>query len=89
MHTIVIYIALTAIIVMMIVCALLVVLADTRMTRVLALDTFTLIQVALLALFGYAQDTTHYLDAALVLALLAFVGTLAAARYESEGRLFS
>jgi multicomponent Na+:H+ antiporter subunit F len=59
------------------------------MTRVLALDTFTLIQVALLALFGYLQDVVHYLDAALVLALLAFVGTLAAARYEAEGRLFS
>lgn len=89
MSTIISSIAIAAIIVLMGICAILVVRADSRMTRVLALDTFTLVQVGLLALFGYLQDAIHYLDAALVLALLAFVGTLAAARYEGEGKLFS
>ena len=56
--------------------------------RILALDTLTLILTALLVLYGTAERTSYYLDVALVLALLAFVGTLAAARYYGERRIF-
>jgi multicomponent Na+:H+ antiporter subunit F len=89
MQTLFLYGAIAIIIGLMLICAVLVVRADTLMTRVLALDTFTLIQVGLLALFSYIQGNPFYLDAALVLSLLAFVGTLGAARYEGEGKLFS
>jgi multicomponent Na+:H+ antiporter subunit F len=57
-------------------------------TRILALDTLTLILVAFLALSADAADESYALDAALILALLSFVGTLAAARYYSRGSLF-
>jgi multicomponent Na+:H+ antiporter subunit F len=55
--------------------------------RILALDTLTLIVTALLVLYGTAERTSYYLDVALVLALLAFVGTLAA-RYYGERKIF-
>jgi multicomponent Na+:H+ antiporter subunit F len=56
--------------------------------RILALDTLTLVLVALLVLYGDAQREVYYLDVALILALLAFVGTLAAARYYGERKIF-
>ncbi|BBL80600.1 hypothetical protein RxyAA322_24540 [Rubrobacter xylanophilus] len=56
--------------------------------RILALDTLTLVMVGILVLFVDAFRTPYFLDAALILALLAFVGTVAAARYRSERRLF-
>ncbi|ABG06050.1 Membrane bound protein complex subunit mbxB [Rubrobacter xylanophilus DSM 9941] len=56
--------------------------------RILALDTLTLVMVGILVLFVDAFRTPYFLDAALILALLAFVGTVAAARYHSERRVF-
>lgn len=57
-------------------------------SRILALDTLTLVLVALLTLYGAAQRSPYYLDAAFILALLAFVGTVAAALYHGERRIF-
>ncbi len=65
-----------------------VVRARSVMVRILALDTLTLILVAFLILYADATRTPYYLDAALALALLSFVSTLAAARYHAEGRIF-
>lgn len=56
--------------------------------RILALDTLVLVLVALLVLYASANRSPYYLDAALILSLLAFVGTLAAARYHGERRIF-
>lgn len=55
--------------------------------RVLALNIVTTMLVGILALFASARVSAHYLDAALVLALLSFVGTMAAARFDAEGRI--
>ncbi len=62
--------------------------ARSAMVRILALDTLTLLLIAFLILYADANRTAFYLDAALALALLSFISTLAAARYHSEGRLF-
>lgn len=56
--------------------------------RILAIDTAALLVIALLVLYSYWQRAPYFLDAALVLALLGFVGTLGAARFHGEGRLF-
>lgn len=56
--------------------------------RILALDTLTLLLAAILILHAAVTGSSHTLDAALVLVLLAFISTLAAARYHGEGRLF-
>ena len=60
----------------------------SALTRILALDTLTLILIAFLALAAARAGSPYALDAALVIALLAFVGTVAAARYYSRGSLF-
>ena len=67
----------------------LVVRARSAMVRILGLDVLTLILVALLILYADANRAPYFLDAALALALLSFISTLAAARYHSERRLFS
>lgn len=49
--------------------------------RVVALDLITILLVALLTLFALSSQVETYLDAALVLALVAFLGTVALARF--------
>lgn len=66
----------------------LVIRARTAMTRILALDTLALVLIALLALYTVTTETSYYLDAAILLALLSFIATLVASRYYSEGRIF-
>lgn len=55
--------------------------AKTIQARLLALDTLTLILIAFLILFVHASREYYYLDAVLILALLSFISTLAAAWY--------
>lgn len=56
--------------------------------RIIVSDLLASIVIALLALLSYWRETSYYLDAALALALLSFVSTLAAARYYAEGGPF-
>lgn len=65
-----------------------VVRARTALTRVLALDMATLLLIGMLILYSDSRRVGYYLDAALVLSLLSFLATVAAARYHSEGEIF-
>lgn len=56
--------------------------------RVVAFDLLAVLVVALLALLSYLRDVGYYLDAAVALALLSFVATVAAARYLASGGPF-
>lgn len=53
--------------------------------RVLALDTLYLSLVALVVMLGLRWQTPLLFEAALIVALLGFVGTVALARYLSRG----
>lgn len=53
----------------------------TLADRVVALDLVTMIIVVILTLFGMAMDDSAYLDAAIALGLVAFLATVAFARY--------
>jgi multicomponent K+:H+ antiporter subunit F len=53
--------------------------------RVLALDTLYVNAVALLVLFGIQLDGTVYFEAALLIALLGFIGTVALCKYITRG----
>jgi multicomponent K+:H+ antiporter subunit F len=57
----------------------------TTPDRVLALDTLYLNMVALVVLLGLRWQTPLLFEAALIVALLGFVGTVALARYLSRG----
>ncbi len=56
--------------------------------RILALDTLIVVLIGLLVLWSNAEEVAFFMDAALMLAVLAFIGTLAAAHFYSDGRLF-
>lgn len=49
--------------------------------RIVALDLVAYLAIGFLATFAVLADESTYIDAALVLALLAFLGTVAVARY--------
>ncbi|SDF41307.1 multicomponent Na+:H+ antiporter subunit F [Lentzea fradiae] len=56
--------------------------------RIVALDLLAVIVIALLALLSYLRGQPYYLDAAVALALLSFVATVATARYLDKGGPF-
>jgi multicomponent K+:H+ antiporter subunit F len=53
----------------------------TAPDRILALDTLYVNGMALLILLGIRQGSTLYFEAALVIAMLGFVGTVALAKF--------
>ena len=53
--------------------------------RILALDTMYMNSIALLILLGIEFDTLLLFEAALVVALLGFMGTVALAKYVTRG----
>lgn len=71
-------------------CACVVLLLRARSTgsRIVALDMLVLLVIGLLVLWSDTEQVSYFLDAALLLALLAFMGSLAAARFHGGGRLF-
>lgn len=53
--------------------------------RILALDTLAIDAIAILVLFGLQHQSTFYFEAALLIALLGFVGTVALCKYLLRG----
>ncbi len=53
----------------------------TAADRILALDTLYINTVAVLILFGMRLGTAIYFEAALIIAMLGFVGTIALSKY--------
>jgi multisubunit Na+/H+ antiporter MnhF subunit len=63
--------------------------ARTTAERLVALDTAVLMLIGLLGLVAAESRRPYALDAALVLALLSFVSTVAASRYLGDRRPFT
>ncbi|KPD23239.1 K+/H+ antiporter subunit F [Idiomarina zobellii] len=55
--------------------------------RILALDTIYINSLALLLLLGLYQSTQTYFEAALLIAMFGFVGTIAAGKFLLRGDL--
>ncbi|WP_297791546.1 K+/H+ antiporter subunit F [uncultured Marinobacter sp.] len=53
--------------------------------RVLALDTLYINAIALIILLGITLGTRMYLEAAILIAVMGFVGTVAMAKYLKRG----
>ena len=53
--------------------------------RILALDTLSINAIALLALLGIQQSSTLYFEAALLIALIGFVSTVALCKFLLRG----
>jgi len=55
--------------------------------RILAVDTLTINAIALVLLLGIALGSDLYFEAALILALMGFVGTVALCKYLLAGSI--
>jgi multicomponent Na+:H+ antiporter subunit F len=88
LHEIVFYFAFAWMTVLLVVSVAAVIRLRSTAGRILALDTITLILVALLVLYADANRSSYYMDSALVLSLLAFIATLVLARYHGERKVF-
>ncbi|MBE1426078.1 multisubunit potassium/proton antiporter, PhaF subunit [Desulfomicrobium apsheronum] len=53
--------------------------------RILALDTMAINTIALLILLGIHQNLTEYFEAALLIAMMGFIGTVALCKYLLRG----
>lgn len=53
--------------------------------RILALDTMYINTIALCIMFGIYQNTTVYFEAALLIAVMGFVGTVALSKHLLRG----
>ena len=83
MHDWVFYVALVWLMGLLGVLVVLAARARSLLDVVLALDTLALVFVAVMGLFSAWRGITGYLDAALVLALVSYVQTVAATRFYS------
>ena len=57
----------------------------TAADRILALDTLVINAIAFIILFGIQETTTIYFEAALLLAMVGFVGTAAYCKFLLRG----
>ncbi len=57
----------------------------TLLDRVMALDKLYINAVALLVLIGIHYDSTVYFEAALLIALMGFISTVAVCKYVTRG----
>ncbi|SEI79567.1 multisubunit potassium/proton antiporter, PhaF subunit [Sphingomonas sp. OV641] len=57
----------------------------TAADRILALDTMVINAIAFIILFGIKERTTSYFEAALLLAMVGFVGTAAYSKFLLRG----
>lgn len=88
MHEIVYYAAMVWMSGLLCVCIGMVIRTNSSVVRILGFDALTLIVIALLILYSTTTESSYYLDAALMLALVSFVSTVVAARYYSEREIF-
>ncbi len=61
--------------------------ADNLGDRVLALDTMVINVIALMVLYGQAIGTDIFFEAAMIIAMLGFVSTVAYARFVLRGNI--
>ena len=80
-----IQIALTAIALSMLLTLYRLIKGPSTPDRILALDTLYVNVVALLIVLGIQDNSAIYFEAALLIALMGFVGTVALARYLARG----
>lgn len=60
-------------------------IGPTRADRILALDTMVINAIALIVLYGILHGTMMYFEAAVLLAMVGFVGTVAYCKFMLRG----
>ena len=60
-------------------------IGPSRADRILALDTMVINSIALIVLYGMREGTMMYFEAAVLLAMVGFVGTVAYCKFMLRG----
>jgi multisubunit Na+/H+ antiporter MnhF subunit len=81
-------IALAAMILLLIPCIYRVLAGPSPADRLQAIDTITTLLIGIIILLALIQRSGMLVDVGMALAAFGFIGTLALARYVSEGRVF-
>lgn len=69
-------------------CIYRILVGPTIADRVIAVDSITTIIIVMLGVYSYVEQSAFYMDVALVLAIISFIGTVAVAKYIDQGTLF-
>jgi multicomponent Na+:H+ antiporter subunit F len=56
--------------------------------RVIAVDALATVIVVMLGVYSFVQESVFFMDVALVISIIAFVGTVTIAKYLDEGVVF-
>ncbi|MDK2892363.1 cation:proton antiporter [Methanohalophilus sp.] len=82
------YIVLVFMVLSMIPCVYRVIVGPTIPDRVVALDAMTTVIVVTLGVYSFVQESIFFLDVALVLSIISFIGTVTISKYLDEGTVF-
>ncbi len=80
--------ALVVLVILIVPCAYRVWVGPSAADRLQAIDTITTLLIAIIIVLALLHGTTMLVDVGIALAAFAFIGTLALARYISEGKVF-
>ncbi len=80
--------ALVVLVALIIPCAYRVWVGPSAADRLQAIDTITTLLIGIIIVLAVLRATTMFVDVAIAIAAFAFIGTLALARYISEGKVF-
>ena len=69
----------------MIPCVYRVIKGPTVPDRVIAVDAMTTVIVVMLGVYSFVQGSVFFMDVALVLSIISFVGTVTISKYLDEG----
>ncbi|SET06747.1 multisubunit sodium/proton antiporter, MrpF subunit [Methanococcoides vulcani] len=88
MNSLLLDISLTFMIIAIIPCIYRIIKGPTIPDRVIAVDAMTTVIVAVLGIYSYVQGSVFFMDVALVLAVISFIGTITISKYLDEGVVF-
>ncbi|MCK4929179.1 MAG: cation:proton antiporter [Methanosarcinales archaeon] len=85
MNTLLLNFSLTLMVLAIIPCIYRIVVGPTIPDRVVAMDAMTTVIVVMLGVYSYVQGSVFFMDVALVLSIISFVGTVTISKYLDEG----
>ena len=80
--------ALLVLVVLIVPCAYRVWIGPSAADRLQAIDAITTLLIGIIIVLAVLRGTVMFIDVAIALAAFGFIGTIALARYISEGKVF-
>lgn len=80
--------ALVVLVVLLIPCVYRIWIGPSPADRLQAIDAVTTLLIGIIIVLALLRETAMFVDVAIALAAFGFIGTLALARYISEGKVF-